>query len=197
MKRHKTVEAFLKESGQWKAELTRLREILLSTGLEETVKWGAPCYSHGEKNLVGIGGFKSYFGLWFFQGALLADKKKLLIAGGENTRAMRQMRFESAKEIDEKVIRSYVKESVELSSKGVEIKARKDIPLEVPSELTAALKKNKAAKTAFDKMSKSCRREYSEYIATAKQDATKQRRLEKILAMIEAGGGLNDKYKNC
>jgi uncharacterized protein YdeI (YjbR/CyaY-like superfamily) len=40
-------------------------------------------------------------------------------------------------------------------------------------------------------------REYAEYIAEAKQAATKERRLEKILPMIAAGGGLNDKYKNC
>ena len=40
-------------------------------------------------------------------------------------------------------------------------------------------------------------REYAEYIQTAKQDATKQTRLEKITPMILKGVGLNDKYKNC
>ncbi len=197
MKRHKTVGEFLKDSAPWKKELTRLREILLGTGLEETVKWGAPCYCSGGKNLVGIGGFKSYFGLWFFQGALLADKRKVLVAGGEKTRAMRQLRLTSLQDIDENLIRIYVQEAIQLSTQGVVIQARKDLPLEIPPELGVALEKNKKARAIFEKMSKCCRREYSEYIATAKQEATKQRRLEKILPMIEAGGGLHDKYRSC
>jgi len=197
MKSYKTVEEFLKKAPAWNAELATLREILLSTGLEETMKWGAPAYCYNGKNVVGIGGFKNYFGLWFFQGALLKDSKKHLInAQDSTTKAMRQWRFESPEAIDAKTIRSYVKEACELVDKGIAIKPDRDKPLVVPPELEAALKKNRKAKAIFDAMSKSCRREYAEHISTAKQLETKQRRLEKILPMIEAGGGLNDKYKS-
>ena len=38
-------------------------------------------------------------------------------------------------------------------------------------------------------------REYADYVAAAKRDETKQRRIDKILPMIAKGVGLNDKYR--
>ena len=191
------VDEFMASSKQWKAELIKLRSILQSTGLEETIKWGGPVYTHEGKNVVSIGGFKSYFGVWFFQGALLADKKKLLINAQEGrTKALRQMRLRSGDEIDARLIKSYVKEAVGLATQGVEIKADRRKPLTVPAELQAALRKRKRAKTRFEKLTPGKQREYNEYVASAKQHTTKQRRIDKILPMIEAGVGLNDKYRN-
>ena len=83
MKRHNTVDDYIEAAEHWQDELIRLRKILKSTNLHETVKWGAPCYTFEGKNVVGIGAFKSYVGLWFYQGALLADKKKVLISAQE------------------------------------------------------------------------------------------------------------------
>ena len=100
MKRHQTVEEFLAGLDRWQEEVVWLREILLSTRLEEGIKWGAPCYMHRGKNLVGLGAFKSYFGLWFFQGALLPDPHGVLVnAQSGKTKALRQWRFESGEEI--------------------------------------------------------------------------------------------------
>ncbi len=93
-KRHKTVDDYIEAAEPWQDELIRLRKILRSTDLEETVKWGAPCYTHDGKNVVGMASFKSYVGLWFHQGALLGDKKKVLINAQEGkTKALRQWRF--------------------------------------------------------------------------------------------------------
>lgn len=74
MKRYKTVDEYVASREKWQEEIKRLREILLATELTEEVKWGGPCYTFEGKNVVGIGGFKSYFGLWFYQGVLLEDK---------------------------------------------------------------------------------------------------------------------------
>ena len=70
----KSVDEVLANARYFPDEQARLRRILLATPLEETVKWGGPCYTCQGKNVVGIGGFKAYFGLWFFQGALLSLK---------------------------------------------------------------------------------------------------------------------------
>jgi uncharacterized protein YdeI (YjbR/CyaY-like superfamily) len=197
MKRFRTVDEFIAKTELWKAELTGLREIMLSTGLDETVKWGFPVYCYAGKNIVGIGSFKSYFGVWFFQGALLKDKKNKLINAQEGvTKSMRQLRFQSADDMDAQLIRSYVAEAIRLAKQGVKIPPNRNRPLEIPPELAAALQKSKNAKKAFEKLSASCQREYAQYIATAKQDATKQRRLQKILPMIAAGEKLNDKYRS-
>jgi len=76
MDKNKNFNEFISKQTHWKSTLNLLREIILSTGLEETIKWGIPVYTYDKKNIVGIGSFKSYAGLWFFQGALLKDANK-------------------------------------------------------------------------------------------------------------------------
>ena len=116
MSKGKTVDDYLASAKHFPDELRELRKILQSTGLAETVKWGAPVYTNAEgKNVVGIGGFKSYFGLWFFEGAALTDKEKVLInAQPGKTKMLRQWRMTSADEIKPAVIRRYVKEAAAL-----------------------------------------------------------------------------------
>ncbi|MFG0256782.1 MAG: YdeI family protein [Phycisphaerales bacterium JB043] len=196
MKRHKTVDDYIASVAHWQAELERLRQIVASTPLEETVKWGAPCYTHNGKNVVGIGAFKSYVGLWFHQGALLGDPEGVLINAQEGkTRALRQWRFTSNGEIKARIIKAYIKEAIELVEQGKEIKPDRSKPIVIPDELKAAFRKNTRAKSAFGKLSKSCQREYAEHVGDAKREETRVRRVEKIIPMILEGAGLNDKYR--
>lgn len=198
MNRHVSVDTYMENQSNWREELEQLRTIINSTDLEETVKWGAPCYTFNGKNVVGIGGFKSYFGLWFFQGALLQDKSNVLINAQEGrTKALRQWRFGSKKEIKPRLIRQYIKEAIELQATGKEIKPARNKPLAIPTELETALSKNKKAAASFKKLPKGKQREFAEHIADAKRGDTKERRLKKILPMISRGEGLSDKYRNC
>ena len=196
MIREKTVDNYINNSELWDLELKALREILLEVQLEECIKWGAPCYMLNGQNLVGMNGFKSYFGLWFYQGALLKDMAGVLInAQDGKTTAMRQWRMTSAQDINPELIRQYLGETIAHCKAGKKVKMPAKKPLVIPQDLNAALSKDKAGKEKFAAMSLSCRREYADYISEAKQDATKHRRLAKILPMIKAGGGLHDKYK--
>lgn len=193
---YKSADDFFKNNKLWNDELLVLREIILESGLVETIKWGAPVYTYDGKNIAGIAGFKSYFGIWFFQGALLKDKGQLLVSGNEgNTKAMRQLRIFNKKEINKKIILAYIKESIAHIDEGIAIKPDKNKPLIIPSELQSALNKNKKLSSQFDKLNLTKKREFVEYIDTAKQEKTKQSRLEKIIPMINEGIGLNDKYK--
>lgn len=109
----KTVDEYIGRQDRFGAEVARLRDILLRTGLDETVKWGSPAYMHKGKNVVGIAAFKEHFALWFFQGALLSDPEGLLgVSERSSAKAMRQWRMESKKDIKAKAIASYVKEAV-------------------------------------------------------------------------------------
>ncbi|NNF00690.1 MAG: hypothetical protein HKN25_16865 [Pyrinomonadaceae bacterium] len=195
MKRYKTVEEFIKSQTQWKKELIALRKIINSTELVETVKWGMPVYTVGGKNVVGIGSFKSYVGVWFYQGAFLKDKHKKLINAQEGrTKGMRQWRMKSADEIDEKLLIEYLEEAIQNQKDGKEIKPEKKA-LIIPDELKKALKDDSKLKKAFEKFTPGKQKEFAEYISEAKQDATKQKRLAKIAPMILENVGLNDKYK--
>ncbi len=196
MLRHKSVDAYIDSAPHWQIELKALRRVLLSTGLVETVKWGGPCYTLNGKNVVGAGAFKSYFGLWFFQGALLKDASKVLINAQQGrTQAMRQWRMTSASDIKPELVKSYVREAAALAASGRGVSADRSKPIVVPAELKAALAKSKSASAAFGKLRPGLQRKYTEYVSAAKLVETKLRRIEKILPMIAAGIGLNDKYR--
>ncbi len=196
MKKYKSVDQYVQSAEHWSEEIKRLREILQSTGLDETLKWSTPCYTHNGANVVGIGGFKSYFGLWFFQGTFLDDPKNVLINCQEGrTRGMRQWRMTSAKEIKPRIIKSYVKAAIELADKGIAIKPDRSKPIVIPPELKKVFDANSKAKEKFKEFTKGKRREFTDYITEAKRPETKLKRIEKILPMILDGVGLNDKYR--
>lgn len=194
-----TVEEYFGKHETWKEELEELREMLLSTGLDESIKWGAPTYSLKGKNVVGIGAFKKHYGLWLFQGALLKKNTALLHnAQDEKTSAMRQIRYEKGDDLKLEVLREYVLEAIQNHREGKELKAdRSQKTLELPPELVESFEKDAALKESFQKLSPGKQREYATHVSEAKREATRQNRLEKILPMIRDGKGLYDKYKNC
>ena len=105
MKKVYSVEEYIESSDQWSEELTMLRTILLKTELVETVKWSIPTYTINNKNVIGIAGFKNYFGLWFFQGVFLKDEHQVLINAQEDkTKGQRQWRFKHKSEIKETLL---------------------------------------------------------------------------------------------
>lgn len=196
METFKTADDFYNAQQQWHEELNILRGLILTAGLKEEIKWGGPIYTHNGKNIIGLAGFKSYFGLWFHQGVFLDDKRKLLINAQEGTtKALRQMRFTSLKKADLPIILNYVKEAILNQEKGLEMKADRSKPILIPNELARLFKDNQILQERFSQFKKTQQREFAEYISTAKQDKTRQARLEKIIPMIEQGLGLNDKYR--
>ncbi|WP_034041036.1 YdeI/OmpD-associated family protein [Wocania ichthyoenteri] len=197
MKKIYSVEEYIEENDHFSEALTLLRDIINTTELEETVKWSAPVYSINNKNVIGLGAFKNHFGIWFFNGVFLKDEHKILVnAQEEKTKALRQMRFVSINDIDKNIVLAYVKEAIENQKLGKEIKPdRSKKETVIPKELKAILVND--LKVSFNNLSAYKQREYCEYISSAKREATKKTRLEKIKPMILQGVGLNDKYKNC
>ena len=161
------------------------------------MKWGTPTYTFDGKNIVGIAGFKNHCALWFHNGAFLKDPKKHLVNAQEGkTKGLRQWRFESGDKLPVTVLKNFIKQSIENLQAGKTIKPTKK-PLVMPDELKAAMKKRAKLKKAFEGLTPGKQKEYAEHVGSAKQESTRQRRLEKVVPMIEAGVGLHDKYKNC
>ncbi len=193
------VTEYINKKNTWTQELNLLRSVLLEVGFEETVKWGAPVYVHKGKNIVGLSAFKNYCGLWFFQGSFLIDEQKKLVNAQEGkTQAMRQWRFFTVEDIQSDLVKQYALEAIKNSEEGKELKVKRNTkPLSIPDELQLEFDKDERLKEAFNGFSLSKQREFSDYISEAKREATKQKRLEKIIPMILNGVGLYDKYKNC
>ncbi|MBP1222768.1 YdeI/OmpD-associated family protein [Flavobacterium sp. 1355] len=184
-----------KFSQKWEEELLLLKSIIDKTELTETTKWGGPVYVFNKKNVIGLGGFKEYFAIWFFNGVFLKDeKKKLLNAQEDKTKSLRQWRFKSKEEVNEKEILEYIREAIENEKQGKIIKPSKKET--ITSELLdKEMIQNPDLKEAFEKFSPYKQYEFLEYIETAKQEKTKLSRIEKVIPMILGNIGLNDKYR--
>lgn len=179
----------------WEEGLDYLKSIINKAPLEETVKWGAPVYTYKRKNVLGVMGFKDYFALWFYKGVFLKDEAGVLVNASEGTtKSLRQWRFASKDEINEKLVLQYINEAIEVEKAGLAIKPEKKI-LAVPELLQKELDASPALAAAFAKFSQFRQNEFNEYVGTAKREETKLSRIEKIRPMILEGIGLNDKYR--
>lgn len=181
---------------KWEEELLFLKSIIDKTELVETIKWGGPIYVYNKRNVIGIGGFKDYFAIWFLNGVFLKDEKKRLINAQEDkTKSMRQWRFTSKDEVNEKEVLEYIVEAIENEKQGKIIKPTKKEAI-VSEFFQKELDQNPALAEAFQKFSPYKQYEFLEYVETAKQEKTKLSRIEKIVPMILENIGLNDKYRN-
>ena len=192
----KNFEDYIEKHTQWENELRQLREVILLTNLEETIKWGAPTYTLKNKNVVSLGGFKNHYALWFFNGALLKKNTNLLVNAQEGkTKALRQIKFTKEDAIDSPILKAYIEEAIQLQQEGKSIPIQKNKELIIPMELTQYFQKNPEMETSFLNLTKGKQREYADYIRKAKRSSTKDKRLEKIKPMIINQVGLYDKYK--
>src|SRR5580692_9160210 len=122
------VDVYLAEAEKWREETEQLRMISLGCGLTEELKWGKPCYTFQESNVVIIQGFKEYCALMFCKGALLKDPKGILKRIGESTQAARQARFTGVREIveAEPVLKAYIHEAIEAEKAGLKVVYKTD-----------------------------------------------------------------------
>ena len=175
---------------RWESEIAAMRRVLAGLPMQEERKWGKPTYTVDGKNIVIMHGFKEYFGLGFFQGALLKDPKKLLVQLGQ-VHAGRVMKFTSAKEIKAKaaIIKAYVREAIVVEKAGMRVKPKKTSDFPVPDELREQFRRDPRFKRAFEALTPGRQRGYLYHFASAKQSATRMARIEKAMPAIFEGRG--------
>jgi len=193
IKNHK-IDPFFKKAKQWKEEFEKLREIVLDCELTEDFKWMHPCYTHENKNIVLIHGFKDYCALLFHKGALLKDPHNILIQQTKNVQAARQLRFTNMQQIDEMqlLIKTYIDEAIEVEKAGVQVEYKKNTEYAVPEELHNKFVEIPDLKVAFEALTPGRQRAYLLYFSSAKQSKTRESRIEKYLPNILDGKGMDD-----
>ena len=176
---------------RWKTEIAAMRRVLAGVPMKEECKWGKPTYTVDGKNVVIMQGFKEYFALGFFKGALLKDPKKVLVQLGQ-VHAARVMKFTSATEINAKAatIRAYVREAIEVEKAGLRMKPKGTSDYPVPEELSERFRTDPRFKRAFEALTPGRQRSYLYHFAAAKQSATRMARIEKAMPAIFEGRGL-------
>jgi uncharacterized protein YdeI (YjbR/CyaY-like superfamily) len=168
--------------------------IVLDCGLSEDLKWGNPCYTFADRNVVLIHGFKEYCALLFFKGALLKDPKSILVQQTENVQATRQIRFTRLQEIVKlkTTLKAYIREAIEVEKSGAKVKFKKTTQFKVPEEFQNKLAESPELKTAFKALTPGRQRAYLLYFSAAKQSKTRESRVEKSVQQILNGKGLDD-----
>jgi uncharacterized protein YdeI (YjbR/CyaY-like superfamily) len=175
---------------QWEEEITEMRRVLAGLAMKEECKWGKPTYTVDGKNIVIMQGFKEYFGLGFFQGALLKDPKRILVQLGQ-VHAGRVMKFAGVKDITAKAatIKGYVREAIAVEKAGLRMERKKTSDFPVPEELTERFRRDPRFKRAFEALTPGRQRSYLYHFAAAKQSATRVARIEKAMPAIFEGRG--------
>ncbi len=180
----------------WEACYELMAQIIVKTELTKTFKWGTEVYTYQGRNVISWGGFKNFFSIWFYNGVFLEDRDKVLVNASEGkTKSLRQWRFTSVLEMNEKKILAYIEESVQAVKDGKELTVEKPMSKAPEGLLKELLEQDPAFQAAFTNLTTGRQNEYIDYINNAKQEKTKRRRLEKIQPLILSGKGLYDKYK--
>lgn len=188
------VEKALARSERWRAEIAALREIILPLGLDESVKWGWPCYALAGGNVVLLHGFKDYCAILFFKGALVDDPGGDLIRQSDNVQAARQMRFTSLAEVQarRRAVETLVRQAIAVEQSGARVAMKRTADFAMADELRDKLDSDPDFQAAFDALTPGRQRAYILHISQAKQPATRLARLAKCEPRILAGKGLMD-----
>ena len=179
---------------KWQEEIRKLRTIILDCQLTEELKWGVPCYTFQNSNIVLIHVFKEYCAILFVKGALLKDANGILIQQTENVQAARQIRFTNVREIVEMepILKAYIHEAMEAEKSGLKVNFKKTTEFTIPEEFQNKLDEIPALKEAFDALTPGRQRAYILYLSSPKQSKTRESRVEKCIDLILDGVGLND-----
>ncbi|MEI8054067.1 MAG: DUF1801 domain-containing protein [Bacteroidota bacterium] len=188
------VDFYFNKAKIWQEELKTLRQIILDCNLTEELKWGVPCYTLKNKNVLLIHAFKNYCAILFVKGILLKDANHILIQQTINVQAGRQIRFTNIEEIKnlEPVLKKYINEAIDLERSGKKTTLSKNTELVFPEEFENKLKENPSVKIAFDSLTPGRQRAYNLFFTAPKQSKTRSSRIEKCIPQIMNGKGLND-----
>lgn len=175
---------------RWERGLRKLRAICRSVGLEETVKWGHPCYMHANRNIAVVGAFRNDFRLSLFNAALLKDPEGVLERQGPNTSHADMIRFTSDDDVErlEPVIRSYLREAMGYAEQGLK-PPKDDSEPDLPPELSDALLADPELAEAFQALTPGRRKSYVINLNSAKQSETRVKRIARFRDRIIAGKG--------
>lgn len=181
---------------RWSSVLEDLRSIILSSGLNEERKWGAPCYTHKGKNVLMLAAFKNHVSVGFFKGALIDDPSGILVSPGPNSNSTRAFRAttESGVKKHSKFLLNFIRQAIEIEERGEKIQ-REVKNQSWPEELHEVFENDAVYKQAFLSLTPGRQRGYVIHFSEAKQSATRTGRIHKYREQILAGEGLHDAYR--
>ena len=198
MNREPRIDAYLAKAPPFARpilEKVRERVHAVVPDVEEAMKWSAPGFTLDGKILLMMAAFKQHAALNFWRGQEIGDGSPKAGAMGQFGRLTSLTDLPPDKELD-----SLIREAAVLAKTAPaprKAKHEPKPPVDMHPEFATALGKSPKAKATFDAFPPSCRRDYLEWVAEAKQDATRQKRIATAVEWLSEGKRRNWKYENC
>jgi uncharacterized protein YdeI (YjbR/CyaY-like superfamily) len=179
----------------WNPVFLFLRPVLLEAGLDESRKWGVPCYSFQGQNVVLFAPFRDFCALSFLKGVLLADPSGLLKSPGKNSRSAMYLPFSGLQEAEQRMgdVAGFLAGSIELVRQGATIARRAPGSDDIPGELQSALDADPGLAQAFLALTPGRQRSYLIHISGATRPATREKRVLDCIPSIRAGKGFRER----
>jgi len=172
---------------------TRVHTVLPE--VEEAIKWSMPAYTVGGKIVLITAAFKAHLALNFWRGQELETSHSSVGAMGQFGKIKSMAELPADAELDR-----LIREAADLATSAPAPRKAKHAPKPAPElhpDFAAALAKAPAAKATLDGFPPSAQRDYFEWIAEAKQDATRQKRIATAIEWLGEGKRRHWKYQNC
>ncbi len=165
----------------------------------EAIKWSMPAFTYRGKMVANLAAFKAHVAFGFWHGAM--------VTGDADTRrgAMGDLgRITHVDQLpDSAIIIAWVRRQCALIDEGVKpphLAGRTKHPqvsIDALPDFAAKLAANPLAKGHFDSFPPSAQREYIDWIASAKRDATRAERITTAIDWLANGRRRNWKYAGC
>ncbi len=193
------VDSYIEKSAPFAQEiLTHIRKLIhqASPLINETIKWSFPHFVYKD-NICSMASFKEHCTFGFWKASLMEDPYQLF---GDRANAMGSLgRLETLKDLpSDKILIEYILAALKLDESGMKVKKPTKVPkteIAMPADFAAELNQNPKAKLHFEQFSPSHKREYLEWITTAKTEATKLKRMATTIEWLNEGKSLNWKYQ--
>lgn len=178
----------------WTDVLVALRQLVLDCGLAEEVKWGVPCYTFQNSNIVMIYAFKDCAAISFMKGSLLSDPEDILILPGENSQVAKWVRLTTAKQVAEleETLKTYIYEAIEVEKAGLKVVLKDVSEYVIPEEFQQKMDEMPVLKAAYEALTPGRQKSYLLHFSQAKQSQTRISRIEKCIPKILEGKGFHD-----
>ena len=163
--------------------------------VEETLKWGAPAFTVDGKILLIMAAFKGHAALNFWRGQELKGAEASHDAMGQFGKLTSVDDLPSDAELE-----ALIRQAAALAKTAPaprKIKHEPRPPTELHPDFARALDANLKAKATLDGFPPSARREYVDWIAEAKQEKTREKRIADSVEWLSEGKRRHWKYENC
>jgi uncharacterized protein YdeI (YjbR/CyaY-like superfamily) len=178
----------------WSAELILLRSLISESELTEHIKWGIPCYTFKDKNVLTLSAMKNECVISFFKGSLMKDHHGILTPAGPNSHESRVIRFTDLHQIQEVApfLSGYIRQAIDIEESGQKIAPKPVSDYKMPEELMHFMTEDPDFKKAFLALTPGRQKGYLIHFSAPKKADTRISRIERCRDRILQGKGIQD-----